>query len=295
MLKSVRVVRHAPWLVLALASASNVCVAEEAPAKSSGKTAAVSAALKGGATGKGYTWADVAKWPNFEGNWTNGGLMGTPGPAAGMGGGGAVQGGGGPPAGGAGGAPGGGMGAGGPGGGPGANTPLTDAFRAAYQAAQKGKPQGIGNCEPMGVISDSGGSFYFNKDVIVIGGLSDWYNVWRRVYMDGRGHPEDVEPSYFGHSTGQWQGDTLVIDTVAIRGEAQIQQGMHVDNTETHVVERLRLIDKDTLEMKRTITNPEVFSKPWEVTKTMKRTDEEYFESYCWTDRDEVLGGNLDL
>lgn len=282
-------------VVLAMAAA----VAFDANAQTGSKV------TQGGASGKGYTWAEVAKWPDFQGNWTGGGLMGAPGPspaggmAAGGPGGAGPQGG--PPPGGAGGpgAPGAGMGAGGPpgGGGMGANIPFTDAFRAATEAASKAKgfQQGIGNCEPMGVISDSGGSFYFSKDIIIIGGLSDWYNVWRRVYMDGRGHPEDVEPTYFGHSIGHWEGNTLVIDTVGIRAEAQIQQGMHVDSTATHIVERLRLIDKDTLEMKRTITNPEVFSKAWEITRTMKRTDEEYYESYCWTDRDEVLGGDLTL
>ncbi len=262
---------------------------------------------QGGASGKGYTWADVAKWPDFQGNWTGGGMVGPgagPGPGGGAGGppGGGQPGGapgaGGPPSGAGGPGAGGGMGAGGPpGGGMGANLPFTDEFRAASEAVSKAKgfQQGVGNCEPMGVIADSGGSFYYSKDVIIIGGLSDWYNVWRRVYMDGRGHPEDVEPTYFGHSIGHWEGDTLVIDTVGIRGEAQIQQGMHVDSTATHIVERLRLTDKNTLEMKRTVTNPEVFSKAWETTKTMKRTDEEYYESYCWTDRDEVLGGDLKL
>jgi hypothetical protein len=68
---------------------------------------------------------------------------------------------------------------------------------------------------------------------------------------------------------------------------------MHIDNNDTHIVERLRLLDKDTLEMQRTVTNPQVFSKPWETTRIMQRTDEQYYESYCWTDRDEVLGGDL--
>jgi hypothetical protein len=270
--------RNSSWLkwlpvLLAAMVISNVAGAADATGK----------AAKGGSSGKGYTWADVAKWPDLQGDWTGGGLTGTPGPAPGGGmAGGAQQG--------AGGAP--GMGAG-PGG-PGSNVPLTAEFKAAAAKAQS-KQAGIGDCEPMGVITDSGGSFYFSKDVIIIGGLSDWYNVWRRVYMDGRGHPDDAEPSYFGHSIGWWEGSTLVIDTVAIRGETQIMQGMHIDNTDTHIVERLRLIDQDTMEMKRSITNPEVFTGTWESTKTMKRTDEEYYESYCWTDRDEVLGGNLAL
>jgi len=152
---------------------------------------------------------------------------------------------------------------------------------------------GVGTCEPLGVIADSGSAFYFSKDVIVIGGLSDWYNVWRRVYMDGRehGHPE---PSYFGHSIGHWDGKTLVIDTVAIRSEAQIMQGMPVGNDATHVIERFRLLDKDTLELTKTVENPAVFTRPWVSTRTFKRnTTDEYYESYCWTDRDAVEGVDI--
>lgn len=211
---------------------------------------------------KGYSWAQVAQWPDFTtGFWADGG--------------GAV---------------------GAPGAGPGgmaSNIPFTTQFQAAAQARRKKFAVGVGTCEPLGVIADSGSAFYFSRDVIVIGGLSDWYNVWRRVYMDGRGH-DHPEPSYFGHSIGHWEGKTLVIDTVAIRGEAQVMQGMPVDNDDTHLVERFRLLDQDTLELTKTVENPAVFTKPWVSTRTFRRNvTEEYYESYCWTDRDAVAGVNI--
>src|SRR6187401_1450982 len=37
---------------------------------------------------------------------------------------------------------------------------------------------------------------------------------FRTIYVDGRQHPKDLIPSYFGHSIGRWEGDTLIIDTV---------------------------------------------------------------------------------
>src|SRR5688572_4661689 len=42
-------------------------------------------------------------------------------------------------------------------------------------------------------------------------------NSFRVIYMDGRGHPANLTPGYFGHSIGRWEGDTLVIDTVGFR------------------------------------------------------------------------------
>ena len=39
----------------------------------------------------------------------------------------------------------------------------------------------------------------------------------RRIYLDGRAPPEDEGPTWMGHSTGVWEGDTLVVETVNLR------------------------------------------------------------------------------
>jgi hypothetical protein len=41
-------------------------------------------------------------------------------------------------------------------------------------------------------------------------------NRMRRIYTDGRPHPEDPDPTLHGHSIGHWEGDVLVVDTTAI-------------------------------------------------------------------------------
>lgn len=60
----------------------------------------------------------------------------------------------------------------------------------------------------------------------------------RRVFLDGRGHPEDTFPSGVGHSVGTWDGDTLVIDT-ALLEEWQLRPWPRSDNA--RIVERVRL------------------------------------------------------
>jgi len=42
----------------------------------------------------------------------------------------------------------------------------------------------------------------------------------RQIYMDGRGHPKDPNPTWLGHSVGRWEGDTLVVDTVGFNGRS---------------------------------------------------------------------------
>ena len=39
-------------------------------------------------------------------------------------------------------------------------------------------------------------------------------HTWRIIHMDGQPHPKNLDPSFFGHSTGRWDGDSLVVDTV---------------------------------------------------------------------------------
>ena len=242
---------------------------------------------------KPYTWADVAKWPDLEtGIW--GGVGNGPGGPAGGGGGG------GPPGGASGPAPAGGRaagggGPGGPGGGGGfGNIPLRPDFQAAATARRKKAAHSYGNCEPMGVVSDPGNKFYVSKDVIVIGGLDDWYNVWRRIYMNRTSH-DDPEPSYFGDSLGHWEGGTLVIDTVGVRAQAQVMQQEPIESNKTHIVERIKLLDPNTIQWERTVYNPDVFTKPWHTVRTLSRDtdDGDFVESYCWQDRDQ--GDTIDL
>jgi hypothetical protein len=60
----------------------------------------------------------------------------------------------------------------------------------------------------------------------------------RRVYLDGRPHPEDFLPTGVGHSVGTWDGDTLVIDTTLL-SEWQVRPWPRTG--ETHIVERVYL------------------------------------------------------
>ena len=61
--------------------------------------------------------------------------------------------------------------------------------------------------------------FVIQPDRVVI--LHEISSQVRRIYTDGRKHPapEDLDPTYMGHSIGHWEGDTLVVDTVGMKGD----------------------------------------------------------------------------
>jgi hypothetical protein len=101
----------------------------------------------------------------------------------------------------------------------------------------------------------------------------------RRVHMDGRGHSDDLLPSSSGHSTGKWEGSTLVIDT-ALLSEWQVRPWPRSE--QAHIVERVSMtklgnikarpsgfvagagkpINDDVLVFEMTITDPVYYAGP---------------------------------
>jgi hypothetical protein len=75
---------------------------------------------------------------------------------------------------------------------------------------------------------------------------SEFFDVERTVYIDGRGHPANLEPTNQGHSIGRWEGDVLVVDTVGLAEHRNGNGGGVPSSTERHVVERYSLSDDGT-------------------------------------------------
>lgn len=108
----------------------------------------------------------------------------------------------------------------------------------------------------------------------------------RFIHMN-QPHSNPVNPGYLGESVGHWEGDTLVVDTVGFVDDITLQYGVRQMNPgeegmlkkivfgphgpDLHMVERIRLQDPDTLEIKNTITDPTIWSTPYETTRVWKR------------------------
>jgi hypothetical protein len=119
----------------------------------------------------------------------------------------------------------------------------------------------------------------------------------RRIYMDGRGHPEDLEPTWQGHSIGLWEGDVLVVDTVGTNGKARAMNGVGSNaqvstddqqprmpaSDELHLVERFRLVaNGEILEDQMTIVDPKTYTEPIVVKHYFqRRPDIDVLEYYC--------------
>lgn len=85
----------------------------------------------------------------------------------------------------------------------------------------------------------------------------------RTVYLDGRPHPQDPNPTWMGHSIGHWDGDTLLIDTVGFNDRTWLDAQGHPHTEKMHVIERLRRPDLGHLEIEFTIDDPGAYKRPW--------------------------------
>jgi hypothetical protein len=86
---------------------------------------------------------------------------------------------------------------------------------------------------------------------------------WRIVYTDGRPHPKDLKPSWYGHAVGSWQGDTLVIDSVGYNDRAWLTREGVPHTTQLHLIERLSRPSFNTLRYEATVEDPGAYTATW--------------------------------
>ena len=94
---------------------------------------------------------------------------------------------------------------------------------------------------------------------------------FRQIFVDGRKHPEDPNPNWYGHSIGRWEGDTLVIDTVGFNDRFWFDFAGHPHTEKLHTVERYTRTDLDTLVLEVTIDDPATYTQPFTLRSQARR------------------------
>ena len=104
--------------------------------------------------------------------------------------------------------------------------------------------------------------------------LFENFTQFRQIFADGRDHPVERSPAWFGYSTGTWDGDTFVVDTIGLNGVPWLDFSGTPYSDELHIVERYRRLAPDRLEIRFRFEDPQAYSRPWEVTKTFRPAPE---------------------
>jgi hypothetical protein len=108
-------------------------------------------------------------------------------------------------------------------------------------------------------------------------------HTYRQIFMDGRKHPEELEGTWFGHSIGRWDGDTLVVDTTGFNGKVWMDRRGFPQTEKMRIVERFTRLNLGTLERVVTIDDPGAYSKPFTLrfTATLSNPGDEIMEYIC--------------
>jgi hypothetical protein len=162
--------------------------------------------------------------------------------------------------------------------------------QAVREAAAKGEPLASDNvhCIPEGMPAMMGAQFPIeilqSRGQVTI--IEEAFTQVRRILLDRPQKPiDDVEPGFFGHSVGRWDGDTLVVDTIGIKDSVRFQNAPH--SNQMRIRERLHLVSPTILWDEITIEDPVTLEKPWQVTYAYRRMPDYTLLEYVCEDNRE--------
>jgi hypothetical protein len=88
-------------------------------------------------------------------------------------------------------------------------------------------------------------------------------HTYRTIYMDGRTHPVNLAPSYYGHSIGWWEGETLVVDTVGYNETFWLDRRGLPHTNQLHTEERFTRINQNEINYETVVDDPGAYTAPW--------------------------------
>ena len=119
-------------------------------------------------------------------------------------------------------------------------------------------------------------------------------NAARTIHMDTVDPPPD--DMWMGHSTGRWEGDTLVVDVAHFNDKTWLDRAGNFHSDKLHVVERYTPISPDAIRYEATIEDPVVYTRPWKISMPLYRRLEPnalLLEYRCVEFVEEYLYGHL--
>ena len=113
-------------------------------------------------------------------------------------------------------------------------------------------------------------------------------HIWREIWTDGRPLPKEPDPTYLGYSVGKWDGDTFVVETVGFNDNLWDDSYGNPRSDATHLTQRYRRVNHDTLELQIIIDDPKAYTKPWISPPKLHKLepDWEIAEWFCVPDED---------
>lgn len=159
------------------------------------------------------------------------------------------------------------------------------AGKIAFSPRSTCNPGGVPGFNLMG-----GGMTHFlqSEDMVVM--IHDGDAQMRRIHLNVP-HQENPSPSWYGDSVGHWEGDTLVVDTIALNDRTFIDAYRTPHTEKLHVTERWRLVEGgEVLEVQVNVTDPGTFHEPWQALRRFRRETRPLEEMICAENNEQFYG-----
>jgi len=180
------------------------------------------------------------------------------------------------------------------------DTPFQPWARAVFADREKNELEPHTRCKPSGVLRQF--LTPYGVEIVELPELQQIYvfdiggpHTYKTVYMDGRSHPESLVPTYYGHSIGWWDGDTLVIDTVGFNGFTRLDTKGNPHSDKLHMVQRLTRTDAGHITYKVTIEDPVYYSTPFTNERTFTIANTDLLEYSCEENNRSLWEGRIKI
>ena len=150
------------------------------------------------------------------------------------------------------------------------------AGKIAYTPRSSCKPGGV-----PGFIAMGGGALFVVQSEKEVTMIFDGNAETRHIYLNVP-HGANPKPSWYGDSIGHYEGETLVVDTIALNDKSFVDAYRTPHTDKIHVTERWRLTNNsDTLEVVATIDDPDTFNQPWQAMRRYRKGEKALTENIC--------------
>lgn len=151
-----------------------------------------------------------------------------------------------------------------------------------------------GSCFPMGMTRSMNTPYPFqimqdDRHVAILFEANNWHHV---IALDAR-HPADPNPTWFGHSVGRWQGDTLVVETRGFNGYTRLDTVGHPHSDALRVTQTFTRTAADRIAYTVTIEDPKTYTRPWTNERVFTRIDTPLIEYSCEENNKSLWEGRI--
>jgi hypothetical protein len=162
-------------------------------------------------------------------------------------------------------------------------------YRQANDFADDPMKECIGPGNPRQMMTPGGLRFIEDRNVkrmyMVYGGGN---RNWRTVYLDGRDppNPDEVNLSFLGLAVGNWDGDTLVVNSTGYNTRFWMANGGLPHTEALRLTERFTRANHDELRYEVEIDDPRAYTRKWKSAWTLKWVPGDIVEQFCETGRE---------